>query len=363
MNSDLEKEFKERFEKEEKERNERFKKEEKERQERFEKEEKERKERFEKKEKERKYQEWKKTQLKPVKTNLNQKTGKLSRETYVLLVLIIVIASVLIFSMNKKQLSLTVPEALKKIETSEAMEICAGTRGADPRKVAPSSDLDLEIQLVELSKREGMEPYVANSFNKIYYHVVGWGDGSKNRPEQTQELTDGCTYLINNDEEFSKEFNRVWGKKLEEGKRLAEDQASADLEARAKFAPILDKWDKKLGNLGGGGLLNYLRASSAAENLIKSGGAAYSLTGVSRGEIQSVDCDATTRSRWSSGVPLGWWACLIDLEGSDYEYFSIEFTQNSWRGTPDGSRQAGRTLDLDIPQDLIEWFAKQQASN
>lgn len=347
--------------------------------------EKEFRDRLKKEQEEEAYRQWKKNELKTkksveamesinktkvektvnlIETNSKLNISKFSVSTYLTGGVMIVLVLVLVLILNpNKQLALTVPEALKKIKTSEAMKICAGTRGADPRKVAPSDDGRLTIQLIDLSEKEGMEPYVDNSFNKIYYHVVGWDNGSKNSPEQNKELTDGCTYLINNDEEFAKEFNRVWGKRLEQGNKMAAAEKEKEEAEKVKFEPQLEKWNDKFSNLGGGGVVNYLTALAKAENFIQQG-AAYSLTGVARGAVQSVSCDPTNRSRWSSGVPTGWWSCLIDFEGSDYDVFSIEFTQNSWRGVPDRGRQAGTDLrNIEIPQDLRDWLSKTSRNN
>jgi hypothetical protein len=283
-----------------------------------------------------------------------------NENTFYVIGIILIISSLFFFLVSNKKLSLSVEEGLKKIKITEAMEICAGTRGADTRIVAPSESLDLEIALQDLSEDEGLPIETDGQNKRKYYHIIGWNDGSRNRPEKDQELKDGCTNLINNDEDFSKEFNRVWSKELARGNSLAAEERAKEEADRVRFAPQLEKWDNKLSELGSGGLRNYLQASAATEYLIRQG-AAYSLTGVSRGAVQAVSCDATDRSFWSRGVPTGWWSCLIDFEGSDYELFSVEFTENSWRGVPDRGRQAGTDLNnIDIPQNLIEWLGRQK---
>jgi hypothetical protein len=280
-------------------------------------------------------------------SNINSKANAI--KIYVTIGVVIVLLAMLF--MTKKKLAYTVIEGLQKIEIKEAMEICAGTRGADSRIVAPSDALDLEIALQNLSEADGLPIEADGPYNIKYYHIIGWNDGSRNGPTMDRELQVACSYLLNNDKNFSKEFNLAWSKKLNLGLEATE----AD---RLKYEPQLGAWDQKLTNLGAGGLRDFLMANSATYNLIRQG-AAYSLTGAPRGEVQSVDCSPTNRSRWSNGVPTGWWSCLIDFEGSDYELYSIEFTENSWRGIPDRGRQAGTDLkNIDIPQDLIDWLKK-----
>jgi hypothetical protein len=342
--SEKEKEFRERLEKEQIEKEQR---------------EKEQKKQKEKKQKEKEYQNWKNAQL--MSGNLAKPTqyepGKpISTKSFIVIlggIFLFIISS--IFFLTPKNLSLSVEEGLKKIEIAKAMEICA----SPPYRITSVSG-ELESALIDLSKDEGMSLYIDESFKKHYYHIIGWSDGSKNIEEEDRELKDGCTYLINNDEKFSKEFNRVWGKKLEQSNALAAAETEKEEADRVRFAPQLEKWDNKLSDLGGSGVVNYLTALSKAENFIQQG-AAYSLTGVARGAVQSVSCDPTNRSMWRGGVPTGWWSCLIDFEGSDYDVFSIEFTENSWRGVPDRGRQAGTDLkNIEIPQDLIEWLGKQE---
>jgi hypothetical protein len=340
--NEKEKEFRERLEKEQKEK---------------ERKEKERKEQKEKKQKEKEYQNWKNAQLLSGKSAeatqpiIGWDAGK--KEIFLLIGIILIVGSLLFFGGSFKNLSLSVEEGLKKIEIAKAMEICrpdgiGGIWGG------------LESALIDLSEDEGMSIYIDESFKRHYYHIIGWGDGSKSYDEERRAEQDGCTYLINNDEKFSKEFDRVWGKKLEQSNAFVAAEREKEEADRVRFAPQLEKWDNKLSDLGSGGLRNYLQASAATENLIRQG-AAYSLTGASRGAVQSVSCDATDRSFWSRGVPTGWWSCLIDFEGSDYALFSVEFTENSWRGVPDRGRQAGTDIkNIEIPQDLIEWLGKQE---
>jgi hypothetical protein len=221
------------------------------------------------------------------------------------------------------------------------MRICAGTQ------VGQAESIDLSLALQKISQELGIQ-------DESEFFSVAWNTGSYN--SQTQELSEPCTELIQNDENFRKQFNEKWSSAINEAKGLSESE-------NQKFQPQLEGWDDRLYKLGGGGLLDYLSASSATYNLIRQG-AAYSLTGASRGDVQSVDCTPTNRSRWSRGIPSGWWTCSIDFVGSDFEFYSIEFNANSWSGFPDGGRQAGSDLkDIEIPQDLKDWLVRKNESD
>ena len=123
---------------------------------------------------------------------------------------------------------------------------------------------------------------------------------------------------------------------------------------RAKYEPILKKWDEKALKAGYGDLREYLSATSRAKKLIESG-AQYSLTGTQR-EVQNASCSATQYSSWSQGEPDGWWSCYINfLGGSDL--YSVEFSNGNWSGKADGGRSSGRDLNWNIPQGLLGWIA------
>lgn len=221
------------------------------------------------------------------------------------------------------------------------MMICAGTQAGQ----GDSGSLNYAID--RLSQDLGIE-------DESQFYNVAWVSGSYN--SQTQEMTVACNDLIQNNESFRDQLNAKWSDEINQAKGLSESE-------NQKFQPQQEKWDETLNKAGGGGLLDYLTASSATYNLIKQG-AAYSLTGTSRGEVQSVDCAPTNRSRWSRGVPSGWWSCLIDFVGSDFEIYSIEFNTDSWSGFPDGGRQAGTDLkNIDIPQELKDWLVRKSESN
>jgi hypothetical protein len=235
--------------------------------------------------------------------------------------------------------SISIEEALEKIGLEDAVFRCATTLDGNPTTLSDSTNLQVSLDFISSEDGKSIENY----------DEILWS--SQIDSERDQELAQVCKNLIENDVEFSNLYKQEYLEKLNKAK--AESQADA-----AKFQPLLDKLDDKFYKAGMGGVRDFLAASATTYNLIKQG-AAYSLTGVSRGEIEEVDCVPTERSFWSGGVPGNWWSCWIDFLGSNGEYFSVEFNGNSWSGKPDGGSTAGRELKgFEIPQDLLEWIRK-----
>jgi hypothetical protein len=134
---------------------------------------------------------------------------------------------------------------------------------------------------------------------------------------------------------------------------LEEERIAAE-KLRAKWEPILKKWDDRAIAAGSGDLADYLSATASAESLIKAG-AQYSLTGASR-EVQSAYCWATQYSLWFQGEPGGWWSCYINFLGGG-EGYSVEFSNGNWSGKADSGSRAGRDLNWKIPEGLTQWMA------
>jgi len=134
-----------------------------------------------------------------------------------------------------------------------------------------------------------------------------------------------------------------------EKESFSSDALQRELE---KIGPAPIYWNEKGSNSGSGDLGEYLSAISSAEANIKAG-AQFSLSGTNR-EVQSSTCWATVRSRWTGGSPSGWWLCGINFVGSDFEIFSIEFSNGTWSGKPYGGSQAGRELNWNIPDSVLE---------
>ena len=174
--------------------------------------------------------------------------------------------------------------------------------------------------------------------------------------EKSEEIWSACELLKNDDDKLKLQVENVISKKKSqslEKDRLLSEALMRELE---KIKPVLNYWNDKASNSGSGDLGNYLSAISSAEANIKAG-AQFSLSGTSR-EVQSSTCWATDRSRWTGGDPSGWWLCGINFVGSDFEIFSIEFSNGSWSGKPDGGSQAGRELNWKIPDSILEWVDK-----
>lgn len=144
-----------------------------------------------------------------------------------------------------------------------------------------------------------------------------------------------------------KEAERLEQVRIEEERKAAE-------KLRAKWEPVLNKWDDRAREAGLGDLSDYLSATSRAESLITAG-AQYSLTGAER-EVQSASCYATSYSLWSQGEPGGWWYCYINFLGGGDGY-SVEFSNGNWSGKADGGSRSGRDLNWKIPDGLTEWMA------
>ena len=233
----------------------------------------------------------------------------------------------------------SVSDALLKVGLEEAVGRCAYT--LDGKSQTVSNDTHLQAALDFISSDEGKQ--IDEYYNILWASLIP--------SEREDELASVCNNLI----ETNSDFSNLYKPYLEKSK-----QAKAESEAEAiKFAPLLQKLDDKFYKAGMGGVRDYLAASASTYNLIRKG-AAYSFSGVSRGEVEDVDCEPTTRSFWRGGIPDNWWSCWIDFVGSDGEYYSIEFNGNSWSGKPDGGLQAGSTLKgFDVPEDLLNWLRKQ----
>ena len=164
----------------------------------------------------------------------------------------------------------------------------------------------------------------------------------------TQEITSACVRRSRQEPQLQVA--------LEDALKAVSKSAAADAEKAAAWQRVrsrMAEWDSKLSTLGSGGVAEYLSAGKHADQMIQSG-AKYGLTGVER-EVDWASCSATERSLWISGRPRGWWNCYVNFLGADGETYSVEFSMDNWSGTPDGGDAAGRTLTLDIPQDVVDW--------
>lgn len=169
--------------------------------------------------------------------------------------------------------SISIEETLKKIGLESAVFRCA--QAIEGNTTYFNDSVNLQSSLDSISSDEGK--------NVDDYYKILWD--SQIDSERDKELVQICKNLIETDVDFSNLYNREYLEKVNQAK--AESQSDA-----AKFQPLLDKLDDKFYKAGMGGVRDFLAASATTYNLIKQG-AAYSLTGVSRGEVEAVDCVPT----------------------------------------------------------------------
>ena len=162
-----------------------------------------------------------------------------------------------------------------------------------------------------------------------------------------------CKQLLAEDSTLVSAVAEIQNQKKIEAARLEEERIAAE-KLRAKWEPVLKKWDDRAIAAGSGDLSDYLSATSRAESLITAG-AQYSLTGAER-EVQSASCWATQYSLWFQGEPGGWWSCYINFLGGG-ESYSVEFSNGNWSGRADAGSRAGRDLNWKIPEGLTDWMA------
>lgn len=235
----------------------------------------------------------------------------------------------------------TPEQALRSLDFGEKVELCSFTEewqlmGASPEKYASA----LWVKSSEWRIREGIRKiqYVSED----NYHF-----------EKAVEILSACEVLKKENDKFKLQVQNAISKKWDQilsKERLLSDAMKREFQ---KIKPTLKYWNEKASKSGSGDLGDYLTAISSAEREITAG-AQYSLTGASR-EVQSSTCWATDRSQWNGGNPSGWWLCGINFVGSDFELFSIEFSNGSWSGKPDRGSQAGRELNWKIPDSVLDW--------
>jgi hypothetical protein len=235
--------------------------------------------------------------------------------------------------------SIATPErALKAVSFDAQVEICSFMR----------EEIDYGDELVKMLYSKSREWRKQEEIIKIAYLPE-----NEMYLEKSGEIWSACELLKKNDDKLRLQVENAISKKKSqslEKDRLLSEALQRELE---KIRPALIYWNEKASNSGSGDLGEYLGAISSAETNIKAG-AQFSLSGTSR-EVQSSTCWATDRSRWTGGSPSGWWLCGINFVGSDFEIFSIEFSNGSWSGKPDGGSQAGRELNWKIPDSVLDW--------
>ena len=161
-----------------------------------------------------------------------------------------------------------------------------------------------------------------------------------------------CATLLKEDTYLASAVADIKEQERLEQVRIEKERKAAE-KLRAKWEPILNKWDDRAREAGLGDLSEYFSATSRAESLIAAG-AQYSLTGADR-EVQSASCWATQYSLWSQGEPGGWWSCYINFLGGGDSY-SVEFSNGNWSGRADAGSRAGRDLNWKIPDGLLSWM-------
>lgn len=220
-------------------------------------------------------------------------------------------------------------------------------------------DDDLETYIILYSfeniVRDNLSPdYVPAITYSDGVHEIDYSDASERSGDHDEiaanDIKLACQEAYDSDSEFSGTIDKLFAQKAEAQKQYERKKA----EARAKIQPLLDVWNNKAIGEGGGDILEFLAASSEAENQIKMS-SQYSLSGVSA-NISSVTCYPTSLSRWVGGSPGGWWSCLVMPLGGDYDLYSIQFENGSFGGKPDGGKMAGRDLNWKIPPRLLEWI-------
>jgi hypothetical protein len=246
----------------------------------------------------------------------------------------------------------TPEQALRSLDFDEKVELCSFTEewqlmGASPEKYASA----LWVKSSEWRIREGIRKIQYLSENN---HLEEFDENFETVPQgQAKEILSACEVLKKDDYKLKLQVKNAISKKWDQilsKEKLLSEALEREFE---KIKPTLKYWNEKASKSGSGDLGDYLTAISSAEREITAG-AQYSLTGASR-EVQSSTCWATDRSQWNGGNPSGWWLCGINFVGSDFELFSIEFSNGSWSGKPDRGSQAGRELNWKIPGSVLDW--------
>jgi hypothetical protein len=191
--------------------------------------------------------------------------------------------------------------------------------------------------------------YSEDIYEDAYYSEY-YGKSDYQRGVAASDIGQACLTIYRENTEFASAVDRIVEQKEAEAAAVAKQKA----EEKAKIQPLLDKWNSKAIGEGGGDVIEYLAAEASAASQIKSG-ASYSFTG-STAQISSVTCYPTTLSRWVGGNPGGWWSCLIQTLGGDFDLYSIQFSGSSWGGKPDNGRMAGADLNWTIPESLLNWI-------
>lgn len=260
---------------------------------------------------------------------------RLFERIYWTVLILIIVGSAISWIISNLTPDMTVERALSELPMEGRISACKAPLVTFQDEIAIRSNFDYEWE----------------RFNEINVDIQDVLFENTSDDLRAAEITRACQGLFLSDGEFASQIKNQRAEiELEKAK-----QERAEREAKEKIQPLLDQWDALAWGQGGGSIIDYYRAASQAEYLIKSG-ASYSLTGVNV-NLQSVYCWPTTISRWSNGNPNGWWTCFLRPLGGSGEFYSIEFSGTDWSGKP-GDR-VGESLNWEIPDELEEWIKTQ----
>ena len=263
--------------------------------------------------------------------------GKLKKSTAIKV--FVPVLAVVIFLVNATKGGSNVQEMLDGLDTESQVSVCNSDN-------AENALMLFEIQFTFLADDETID-YITYS-NGSHEEDDSPRTHSVMR-ENGEEILEACKSLYKNDSIFADALDTSKADELANKKAYEAEKEAA----RKKAGADLEKWNAKAEEEGGGTLKEYFDAVSAAESLVKSG-ASYKFSGANA-DIQYASCYGTVRSIWIAGKPSGWWSCSIQTLGGSLDFYSIEISGDSWGGSPDLGKSAGRDLNWKIPSAVEDY--------